>query len=61
MNKNPITYNIANNMLFAQAEGVILFEDIVEHYQLLFIKLKRLAQKTNLFNSKFTQFTIQLR
>lgn len=38
MNKNPITYNIANNMLFAQAEGVILFEDIVDHYQLLFTK-----------------------
>lgn len=33
---NPITYNIDNRMLFAQAEGVILFEDIVNHYQLLF-------------------------
>lgn len=36
MRKNPITYDIANNMLFAQAEGIILFEDIVDHYQILF-------------------------
>lgn len=36
MNLNPISYQIENNMLHASAEGELLFEDIVAHYQDLF-------------------------
>ncbi len=36
MHLNPISYQIENNMLQAKAEGELLFEDIVAHYQHLF-------------------------
>lgn len=36
MSLNPITFEFGNKILFAQAKGVLLFEDIVDHYKLLF-------------------------
>jgi len=36
MNLNPITFEFDNRMLLAQAKGDILFENIVNHYELLF-------------------------
>ena len=36
MSLNPITFEFGNKILFAKAKGALLFEDIVEHYKLLF-------------------------
>lgn len=36
MSLNPITFEFDNGMLFAQATEEIVFEDIINHYQLLF-------------------------
>ena len=36
MSLNPITFEFDNTILFAQAKGELLFEDIVDHYKLLF-------------------------
>jgi len=33
---NPIVFEFDNKMLLAKADGDLLFEDIVEHYELLF-------------------------
>jgi hypothetical protein len=36
MSLNPITFEFGNKILFAQAKGELLFENIVDHYKLLF-------------------------
>lgn len=36
MHLNPITFEFDNEILFARATGELLFEDIVNHYKILF-------------------------